>query len=97
MSTANTIASIVNEWFQTLPTPAEQQRDRSALIRDLLAEVKWAQESAALAERVRIVDEVRRYAETVRFGTNDSVAGNALTSVIGAVADRINTLADPAA
>jgi hypothetical protein len=36
MSDTDRIAGIVNEWFQTLPTPTEQQRDRSSLIAELV-------------------------------------------------------------
>ncbi len=47
---------------------------------------------AALAERVRIVAEVRRFATDLRTGLANATVGLALGAIVDEVANRINTL-----
>jgi hypothetical protein len=48
---ADDICAVVNEWFQALPTPVEQQRDRSNLLLALVAEFSRAEKAAYRAGR----------------------------------------------
>lgn len=56
-----------------------------------------ARQRGALAERVKIVAEIRRYADKIRGEAYTPSVGVAMGAIVDSVADMVNTLPDPEA